>query len=103
MILPVGILPGALSAQAVVDLPDRDRPLTVESQELYSVGSIYGDEWETFSRVAGVAFDAEGNLYILDADNYRVVKVGSDGRLLMEMGRGGEGPGEFGMPLGSYT
>jgi len=99
MLLPVGILPGALSAQAVVDLPDRDRPLTVEAQELYSVGSIYGDEWETFSRVAGVAFDAEGNLYILDADNYRVVKVGSDGRLLMEMGRGGEGPGEFGMPM----
>lgn len=99
MILPVGILPGALSAQAIIDLPDRDRPLTVEVQDLYSVGSMAGDDWEMFSRVTGVAFDGTGNLYILDADNYRVVKVDPRGGLLTEMGRGGEGPGEFGMPL----
>jgi hypothetical protein len=94
-----GNLPRALSAQAIIDLPDRDRPLAVEAQDLYSVGSMAGDDWEMFSRVTGVAFDGTGNLYILDADNYRVVKVDPQGGLLAEMGRGGEGPGEFGMPL----
>ena len=29
-----GILPRALSAQAIIDLPDRDRPLAVETQDL---------------------------------------------------------------------
>jgi hypothetical protein len=63
------------------------------------VGSLAVDEWETFSRVTGVAFDKDGNLYLLDVDNFRVVKVGPDGSLVTEMGGEGGGPGEFGMPL----
>jgi len=55
-----GILPRALSAQAIIDLPDRDRPLAVETRDLYSVGSMAGDDWEMFSRVSGVAFDGTG-------------------------------------------
>ena len=82
-----------------LNLPEQDRSLSLEAQEVYSVGSLTGDEWETFSRVTGVAFDREGNLYLLDVDNFRVVKVGPDGSLLAEMGGEGGGPGEFGMPL----
>jgi len=86
-------------AQNRIELPGEDRSLTLDVQELFSVGSITGEEWETFSRVTGVAFDEEGNLYLLDADNFRVVKVGPDGKLLTEMGGEGGGPGEFGMPF----
>jgi hypothetical protein len=93
------LLPSTLRAQPVLELPAGDRPLTVEGEDLYSVGSITGEEWETFSRIAGVAFDSQGNLYILDTDNFRVVKVDSRGGLLSEMGGEGGGPGEFGMPL----
>ena len=82
-----------------LDLPEQDRPLGLEAQDVYSVGSLTGDEWETFSRVTGAAFDREGNLYLLDVDNFRVVKVGPDGGLVSEMGGEGGGPGEFGMPL----
>jgi hypothetical protein len=76
-----------------------DRPLTIESQDVFTVGSMDAEEWETFARVAGVAFDGSGNLYLLDADNFRVVKVGPDGGFLAEMGGEGDGPGEFGMPM----
>jgi hypothetical protein len=85
--------------QDLIDLPGEDRALTMDVQEAYSIGSLTGDEWETFSRVTGVAFDEEGNLYLLDADNFRVVKVGSDGSFAVEMGGEGGGPGEFEMPL----
>jgi hypothetical protein len=86
-------------AQDRIDLPGEDRTLTMEIQEVFSVGFITGDEWETFSRLTGVAFDQEGNLYLLDADNFRVVKVGPDGAFLTEMGGEGGGRGEFGMPF----
>ncbi len=94
------LFPFGLGGQSVAELPDRDRPLVVETTENFSVGSISGADWESFSRVAGVAFDGQGNLYILDAENFRVVKVDPQGRFLAEMGRKGGGPGEFGMPMG---
>ena len=81
------------------ELPGEDRALTMDVQEVFSVGSITGDDWETFSRVTGVAFDQDGNLYLLDADNFRVVKADPEGTLLAEMGGEGGGPGEFGMPF----
>ena len=93
------LLPTVTAAQEVLDLPGQDRPLAIEEEEIFSVGSMAGEEWETFARVEGVAFDAEGNLYILDAQNSRVVKVGPQGQFSAELGRAGEGPGEFGRPL----
>ena len=56
----------ALSAQQTVELPGRDRAIAPEPQPAYSIGSIAGDAWETFGEVDRVAFDAEGNLYVLD-------------------------------------
>jgi hypothetical protein len=71
----------------------------MDLEEVYSVGSMVGEDWETFSRITGAAFDQMGNLYLLDADNFRVVKIGPHGGLVAEMGGEGGGPGEFGMPL----
>jgi len=99
-VLAVCLLPSLTAAQEVIDLPERDQPLTIGQEEFFSVGAIDGEEWETFSGIDGVSFDADGNLYILDGNNFRVVKVGPRGDLIAEMGRAGEGPGEFGMPIG---
>lgn len=96
------LLPVSVASQQVIDLPGQDRSLEIEAEELYSVGSLDGDGWETFSTVAGVAFDGAGSLYILDAQNFRLVKVGPRGEFIREMGRAGGGPGEFGMPV-SFT
>ena len=102
LVAGISILSGAspILGQDVVNLPARDQNLRLTAQEVFTVGSIVGEDWEAFSRVGAVAFDGAGNLYILDADVGRVVKVGPDGRFLAQLGRKGGGPGEFQMPVG---
>ena len=83
-------------AQQVVDLPGEDRWLEADIEEVYRVGSfLTGEEWEQFGRVRSVAFDGAGNLHIFDEQAQLVYVVGTDGRLLRELGGTGDGPGEF--------
>jgi len=91
-------LPGNGPAQERIDLPGEDRPLEAEVQEVYSVGSITGEEWETLARVVAVSFDEKGNLYVLDPLSYRVLVVGPEGGFVRNLGRRGGGPGEFELP-----
>ena len=96
VILPaslVTVLP--LAAQEVVELPAADRWLEADFEELYRVGSMQGGDWDTFGRVAAVAFDATGNLYLLDSQAARITVVDLQGNLVRQFGREGEGPGEF--------
>ena len=90
---------GPLVAQEVSELSGEDRPLNANFEELFSVGSFDGADWETFGEIAGLAFDTEGNLHIFDRQNSRVVVVDRDGSFVREVGRPGEGPGELRMPL----
>jgi len=92
--------PAPVLGQSVVMLPAEDRPLSMEADEIFSVGAFDGDAWETFGSITGLGFDEEGNLFILDGDQSRVVKVDSSGRLAAEMGRKGGGPGEFSAAFG---
>lgn len=87
-------------AQDTVRLPSPERRLQGAPEELFTVGSETGDDWELFSGVSGVAFDADGNLYVLDRDAARVVVVDPRGRLLRQIGRKGGGPGELLFPVG---
>ena len=84
-----------LAAQEMIELPGEDHFLEGEFEEVYRVGSIAGEEWETFGRVRRVAFDPSGNLYVLDSQAARIVVVDTDGGFVREFGRAGEGPGEF--------
>ena len=86
---------GPLTAQEVVELPAEDRPLEADFKELYRVGSLQGGDWDTFGRVAAVAFDGAGNLYVLDTQVARISVVDLQGHLVRQFGRVGEGPGEF--------
>ena len=87
-----------LEAQKVTELPARDRVIEPSLEDVYSVGSLDGPDWQTFGDVRGTAFDAAGNLYILDTQSSRVVVVGPDGKLVREVGSPGGGPGELGAP-----
>lgn len=85
--------------QERVDLPAEDRRLSADFPEAYRIGSFDGDTWETFGEIAGTAFDGAGNLYVLDRQASRITVVDRDGAFVREIGRAGEGPGEFRMPM----
>ena len=65
------------------------------------------DEWGTpgsgpgqFNAPAGIAFDADDNLFVVDKGNNRVQKYTRDGEFLLGWGRGGAGEGQFDEPWG---
>lgn len=88
------------AAQQVVDLPGEDKVLPPALQEVFRVGSMDGDEWETFGEIGGLAFDARGHLYVFDRQSSRVVVTDATGAFVREVGKAGEGPGEMRMPVG---
>ena len=88
---------GSGRAQEIFELSGEDRALDIDFEDLYLLGSPTGAEWEQFGHVASVGFDEAGNLLVFDrqSDLQRVFLVGPDGGLIREVGRPGEGPGEF--------
>ncbi len=96
-----GFLGGTgFGAQEVVDLPAEDLPLPADFELVYRIGSTEAvAEWEQFSTILGVGFDAAGNLYLLDGTDTRAARRGvvvdRSGRHVRNFGRPGEGPGEF--------
>ena len=82
--------------------PSMDAPMTATTEDIYTVGTSAGEDWETFGGIGAVAFNAAGELSVFDARSYRVVVVGADGGHLRTFGRQGEGPGELRAPL-SFT
>lgn len=97
--LMVLIAAAPVAAQSQVELPARDRPLEGGLTEVFAIGSANGEDWETFSNVPSVAFDAAGSLYVLDRDNGRVMVYDRTGRFVRQVGRKGQGPGELGLPM----
>ena len=65
------------------------------TEELFTVGSVSGDDWDIFGNVGSVHFDAESNLHILDNQADQIFVVSPDGSLVRTVGGSGEGPGEF--------
>lgn len=91
-------LPPSPSAhiQQVVELPAEDRFLDAAFEEVYRIGSLEGEEWETFGSIGGMAFDPAGNLYLMDDQASQIVMVDPQGAFVRTIGQAGEGPGEFG-------
>jgi len=102
-----------LRAQEVIELPTEDRSLQAEFEEVFRVGRAIGEPWENFTTIVRLAFDERGNLYVFDGvmmagmpariampTSLRVLVFDRTGGFLREVGRMGEGPGEFSWPLG---
>ncbi len=85
----------SLGAQEIVELPGEDRWLDADFEEAFRIGSLMGEEWEQFGNVRKVMFDGAGRLYVFDSQAERIFVVDADGALIREIGRKGEGPGEF--------
>lgn len=71
-----------------------DQAWTVEG--VLSIGSLSGDEKHQFGRIAGIDVDADGNIYVADAQARNVRVFAGSGAYLRTIGRPGSGPGEFG-------
>lgn len=84
-----------VAGQEVVELLGEDRRLGADFEEVFRIGSFDGDTWETFGEIGGAAFDARGNLYVVDRQASRITVVDRDGAFVREIGQMGEGPGEF--------
>ena len=99
-LLAAALMTADAAAQGrVVQLPERDRVLSGAAPQVYAVGAAEGAEHEIFGEIAGVAFDAADNLYVLDRPNARVMVYGPNGRFIRQIGRKGQGPGELTVPM----
>jgi len=84
-----------VAAQQVVELAAEDHVLDGDFEEVYRVGSVAGEDWETFGNVRDLAFGPTGNLYVVDTQGARIVVVNPDGGFVRLLGGVGQGPGEF--------
>ena len=84
---------GSAAAAGTLDGPDV--MVNAVTEEVFTVGSVTGDEWDTFGAVRSVHFDARANLHIFDIQAEHILVVGPDGSLIRTVGGRGEGPGEF--------
>lgn len=85
---------GGPGTRGTLDGPDV--MLDAVTEEVFTVGSVAGDSWDTFGNVRSVAFDSGRNLHIFDSQSEHILVVGPDGSLIRTVGGRGEGPGEFG-------
>ncbi len=63
-----------------------------------SIGEIEGDENYMFSGPRDIDADSQGNIYVLDFREFTVKKYDSQGKHIKNIGRAGQGPGEFDYP-----
>lgn len=93
------VLAAAGLAGAGYQTAAQDRPLSGDFPEVYRVGGMDAPEWAFFEGSSPAAFDAAGNLFVLDSEAGHVVVIDPRGGLVRITGRRGEGPGEFKLVL----
>lgn len=71
--------------------------IKLDLQEELSIGNEE-DKNYFFYVVKDIAVDSKGNIYVLDARNFRIQKFDRIGKYLQTIGRQGQGPGEFQRP-----
>ena len=76
-------------------MPTADQPLQADLQNVYRIGGLDGEAWETFGSIDGLAFDDDGKLYVFDGTSLQIVVVNPEGGFVRVIGKKGEGPGEF--------
>lgn len=56
------------------------------------------DENDTFDKIWDIQVDAEGNIYVYDIRECKIRKISPEGKYIKDIGRRGQGPGEFQSP-----
>lgn len=68
-------------------------------EEELSIGEAEGREEYMFSRIRSIAVDDTGRIYVLDWKEIHVKVFDQNGTFIRTIGKKGQGPGEFIMPL----
>lgn len=95
--LPVPLDVSVIAAEAI---PFQHRTQRIELIEDLRLGDDPGGGAEAFYRARDVDADAAGNIYVLDAGNYRVQVYDAEGGYVRTLGRRGQGPAELERPRG---
>ncbi|MCX6563392.1 MAG: 6-bladed beta-propeller [Candidatus Aminicenantes bacterium] len=69
-----------------------------ELEEDLAIGGDPTKENAYFPRGGGLSVDSEGNLYVADSGNARVQMFDKTGKFVRQLGRRGQGPGEYSFP-----
>lgn len=93
VLLLLSLAPERAGAQEEPSSPDSTPRLTGEPD--LRIGSVVGEPEYTFGRIMDVAYDATGRIFVADADAKRVRVYDGSGSHLFDVGRSGQGPGEF--------
>ncbi len=71
----------------------------IQLEFVKTLGDIESDDENIlFYMPSDIAFDGQGNVYVLDSGNHRVQKFSPDGAFVKTFGSKGQGPGEFYFP-----
>ena len=65
-----------------------------------TIGTEFGDDSSVFAFLVSCGYTPEGNIAVLDAQKNLLQIFDPSGVELMQVGRSGQGPGEYQMPLG---
>lgn len=80
-------------------LPAEDRMIEHAFEELFVVGRESGEAHELLYGLVDIAFALDGELYVLEERNHRILAFGPDGDFRRSFAREGQGPGEFELPM----
>ncbi len=75
-----------------------ETPLTLQPKELWHIGQDDDQEGGPLGHIIDVAADRDGNTYLLDETMIVVKMFDPKGNFIRDLGRQGEGPGEFSLP-----
>jgi hypothetical protein len=99
ILLTVG---STLAQPEEIDLPEQSpAERSVKLEELWSLGGE-DDEDVLLGVVNTGVLDAEGNVYLLDAQLTQVLVINPEGRQIGTLGREGDGPGELTRPIALF-
>jgi hypothetical protein len=91
-LLIVGLLLLNVGPDARASVPET--PVAIKLGPVLEIGR----EGLLFGSVSSVCEDDQGDIYVVDQREQRVLKFAPDGRLLLTFGRRGQGPGDFRSP-----
>lgn len=99
---PILFLPPTLLAvpPANINSPiTHDSVLHIQPEELWRVGVDDDERGGPLGHIVDAVVDQDGSAYLLDESLVVVKKYDARGNFIQDLGRRGEGPGEFNIPL----